>query len=314
MSLGFVICMPVFASGAASHRQVMKTKLEITDPYAHKGLFLFKGNTHAHTTNSTDGRNTPAEVMTFFRNRGYDFNALTDHEYVTADPDVRGILFLKGTEDGLGATGRDHMIKIGPKATATLLTDNQVSVDTALAEGDYVGINHPDGVSDWPLSSILDTHGQYSMAIWNGVRRLEFSSQVDAALNAGKRLNLIAEEDLHDTAIATSGLQGIRVFADRLNEHDITDSLKKGNYYSFYTPAGAKDLTIRVKHEGRKITVVADKSSTFVWYGKGMEIQTDTDTRSATYELVGDEKYIRCRITRADGAVAWTNPIYIDWK
>ena len=39
---------------------------------------FFKGNLHAHTTNS-DGRRTPQEVIELYKAHGYDFLALTDH-------------------------------------------------------------------------------------------------------------------------------------------------------------------------------------------------------------------------------------------
>ncbi len=41
----------------------------------------YKGNTHTHTLNS-DGDSTPADVVTWYREHGYNFLFLTDHEYV----------------------------------------------------------------------------------------------------------------------------------------------------------------------------------------------------------------------------------------
>src|SRR4051794_2870151 len=42
----------------------------------------YKGNLHTHTLNS-DGDSTPHEVATWYREHGYQFLVLTDHNYLT---------------------------------------------------------------------------------------------------------------------------------------------------------------------------------------------------------------------------------------
>jgi hypothetical protein len=42
----------------------------------------FRGNTHTHTTNS-DGNMPPADVVRWYRDHGYDFVVITDHEFIT---------------------------------------------------------------------------------------------------------------------------------------------------------------------------------------------------------------------------------------
>src|ERR1043165_7173510 len=42
----------------------------------------YKGNLHTHTLNS-DGDSTPFEVATWYREHGYQFLILTDHNYLT---------------------------------------------------------------------------------------------------------------------------------------------------------------------------------------------------------------------------------------
>src|SRR4029450_2752195 len=46
-------------------------------------LRWFKGNTHTHTLNS-DGDSTPDDVVRWYREHGYDFLALTDHNFLTS--------------------------------------------------------------------------------------------------------------------------------------------------------------------------------------------------------------------------------------
>src|SRR5687767_13976465 len=45
-------------------------------------LNWYKGNTHAHTLNS-DGDSTPDDVVKWYREHGYNFLVLTDHNYLT---------------------------------------------------------------------------------------------------------------------------------------------------------------------------------------------------------------------------------------
>ena len=46
-------------------------------------LQWFKGNTHAHTLES-DGDSTPEEVTRWYKEHGYHFLVLTDHNVLTA--------------------------------------------------------------------------------------------------------------------------------------------------------------------------------------------------------------------------------------
>src|SRR5689334_20176976 len=55
----------------------------------------FKGNLHTHTPNS-DGASTPDEVVTWYREHGYQFLVLTDHNYLTS---VDGLNAVHGAAD-----------------------------------------------------------------------------------------------------------------------------------------------------------------------------------------------------------------------
>ena len=55
----------------------------------------YKGNTHTHTLNS-DGDSTPDEVVRWYREHGYQFLVLTDHNYLTS---VDGLNALHGAAE-----------------------------------------------------------------------------------------------------------------------------------------------------------------------------------------------------------------------
>lgn len=62
------------------------------------GRGFLKGQTHVHTSRSYDARTPPEDVVRFYRERGYDFLALTDHNRVTTLPPPEGMLLFAGVE------------------------------------------------------------------------------------------------------------------------------------------------------------------------------------------------------------------------
>src|SRR5689334_15655231 len=54
----------------------------------------YRGNTHAHTLNS-DGDSNPDDVVRWYREHGYQFTFITDHEFIT---DVAPLNALFGRE------------------------------------------------------------------------------------------------------------------------------------------------------------------------------------------------------------------------
>ena len=59
------------------------------------GSRWYKGNTHTHTLNS-DGDSTPDDVVRWYREHGYQFLVLTDHNFLTS---VAGLNALHGADE-----------------------------------------------------------------------------------------------------------------------------------------------------------------------------------------------------------------------
>ena len=84
---------------------VLGVALTQTRQPAAKGRW-YKGNLHTHTLNS-DGDSTPHEVATWYREHGYQFLVLTDHNHFTdpaglnaihATPPTRSVSFSRVRE------------------------------------------------------------------------------------------------------------------------------------------------------------------------------------------------------------------------
>ena len=82
-----------------------------------KGQKWYKGNLHTHTTVS-DGVRTPEEVIALYREKGYDFLAITDHWHTSENRVTEdGMLLLSGCEFNVGERdvlwGVYHLVGLG---------------------------------------------------------------------------------------------------------------------------------------------------------------------------------------------------------
>jgi len=104
---------------------------------------MLKGALHTHTTCS-DGELMPAEVLRVYRDLGFDFVALTDHDfimqpnaYVNVPDEFEGMFVFKGVEKTVYARGYLH-----------------VNVITGESETLHI-FNHP-AEYDLPLDQVIE--------------------------------------------------------------------------------------------------------------------------------------------------------------
>src|SRR6187402_1941502 len=117
----------------------------------------FKGNLHTHTLNS-DGDSTPDDVVRWYREHGYNFVTLTDHNYLTSVDGLNALhgaddkfLVMKGEEVSSGFQSKPlHINALNPdrlvaasregSSVAQVLQNN---VDAIRMAGGVPHINHP---------------------------------------------------------------------------------------------------------------------------------------------------------------------------
>ena len=73
-------------------------------------LFWHKGQTHCHS-DYCDGDMSADDVEQRYKNKGYTFVCLTDHDHITSDPNVPNILHITSAESGYAC--RHHMCVLG---------------------------------------------------------------------------------------------------------------------------------------------------------------------------------------------------------
>lgn len=284
----------------------------LESPYRQKAR-VYRGQLHAHTTNS-DGRQSPAAVMIAYRDAGYDFAAITDHDFNTDDPGVPGILFIPGVENDHACL---HENRINAATAAPGARLPQAVIDQALKEGSFVQINHPDWPGRFPANpcwsdaALLAASGYHAVEIWNASNDKWNSNaepRIDMLLANGRRTNLTAVDDCHDVRAAYCMTSWVAVFADALTSGEIMANLKSGN---FYASSGAAITSVSVYGPAVTVTVPTASDIAFIGAG-GRMMRSENGVSSSSYEAVGGEKYIRVRVTRRPGpGMAWTNPIAV---
>ncbi len=296
----------------------------------------YKGNTHTHTVNS-DGDSTPDEVARWYREHGYNFLVLSDHNYLTEVSGLNGVLGAAGkfllipgeevtAEFGgkpLHMNGLDLSRLVTPRKAPTLVETLQQNVD-AIREADGIPhINHPNfrwaitaeeltTVRRNKLFEIYNGHPQVNNAGGGGVPGVE--EAWDAILSAGMLLYGIAVDDAHhfkrpwDRAASKPGRGWVMVRAPRLEAREIVLALERGDFYAS-TGVVLKDVTATAK--SLAVTVAATSFSKYrvQFIGKGGKLLAETTANPAVYEMRGGEGYVRARVIESNGDMAWVQPV-----
>lgn len=189
-----------------------------------------KGQLHAHSSNSGDGRTAPADVLRWYDAHGYDFVVFTDHDHVTVAPGVGGVLSIPGVEltqnyrtcepppePGLSCLLHVNALFVDPaKATPRWPPETGGSrakgyeggIDAARALGGLAQVNHPNFHygADAALLARLGRHGATFVEVANeavdsnnggDAQHPSTEALWDAVLSQGVRLWGTATDDAH---------------------------------------------------------------------------------------------------------------------
>jgi hypothetical protein len=296
----------------------------------------FKGNTHTHTLNS-DGDSTPDEVVRWYREHGYHFLVLTDHNYLTSVEGLNAVhgadekfIVIQGEEVTSSFEGRPVHVNglavetLVPAQTGSSVLDVlQKSTDAIRGAQGIPHVNHPN--FGWAITAddlrqlertrlfeIFNGHPQVNNAGGGGMPGLE--EMWDRILTSGRLMYGIAVDDAHhfkrpgDPTASGPGRGWVHVRAERLEARAIVEALERGE---FYASTGVELAEYGVTPAGITLKVRAPSWSRYrVQFigrdGRLLDEQTDS---SASYTFRGDEGYVRAKILESNGLVAWTQPV-----
>ncbi len=277
----------------------------------------FRGNLHTHTTNS-DGDSDPDIVVAWYRDAGYDFLALTDHDFLTLPErhaDLAGpMLLLHGEEVTAGDV---HVNGLGIRSTIMPVVEEsvaqtlQANVEAVRADGGVPSVNHPNFRWQVGVADLVALEGCRLFEVFNAgpetnnggsLSRPSHDQMWDAVLSSGRQLYGIAVDDAHFFKVfgrpySNPGQGWVHIRAERLDETALLRALEDGHFYA---------------SSGVELAEVAASSRELaVFIGRGGEVLEVVEGVEPRYAIRGTEGYVRARVDDSDGLSAWVQPVRV---
>lgn len=322
----FLVMFPVFNGNSFSYAQERKK------------LNWYKGNTHTHTINS-DGDSTPDEVVRWYRENGYNFLVLSDHNFLTKTDGLNSIhgaegkfIVIPGEEvssrfenKAIHVNGLNVERLVNEQEGKSVVEVIQKSVDEIRQAKGVPHINHPNfgwaittedlkQVNNYKLFEIFNGHPLVNNLGGGGMPGLEI--MWDTLLSNGKLLYGIAVDDAHnfknpwDKNASLPGKGWIVVRAQNLTANSILSAMERGDFYAS-TGVELNDYQVTEKEITINIREIRTSKYRIQFIGKDGQILSEVLNNPAVYQFRGDEMYVRAKIIESNGKVAWTQPVML---
>ena len=286
----------------------------------HEGRRWWKGNLHTHTTRS-DGGASPEKAAALYRQKGYDFLALTDHWVFSESRREEGLLLLSGCEYNVGATAQEgifHIVGVGMETPPALenrpgLTPQGI-IDGIHAAGGLAILAHP----AWSLNRVGDVlrlNGLDGTEIYNTVSGTPWNARpysgafVDLLAVEGRLLPCVAADDAHFYQ-GDETRSYILVQADgECTPAAVRQAIRDGRFYATQGP------TFSLNRRDGVLEVACSPVREVVFYSDSA-YASDRVTRgdgltSARYALKPSDHFVRVELTDREGNTAWSSPLAV---
>lgn len=291
-----------------------------SNPYQPGGTLLLKGNLHTHTKDSPCGSLPVEEVLEAYRQRSYDFLAISDHCLVSKPTAPEGLLLLAGIEADFRFAHHMGCYQLTPETIDFHMDDNEEAFLLRNQErGAFQVLNHPNWLlnhPDWPAPEhysyelLLRYPGFQGMEIYNSLIERLYGSPLatgkwDWLLGKGKRVLGIAGDDFHyDTDLKECGL---RLWAAEKSLEAVFASLHAGNFYCWY----GVDI-LQLGREGDRVSVNTSNASLIRFIGKFGQVLQKVSGKTAEIEFQPGEEYdyIRVECLGCGEEISWSQPFF----
>jgi hypothetical protein len=274
-----------------------------------------------HTTRS-DGRLSIAEAAAYYKQRGYDFIAITDHMVPFVGAESHDKLPLT-VLDGIELHGKDeqgtpyHVVCIGGVAGVTKDMPLTEAMRKVRSQGSFMIWAHP----PWSGNSVDDglRHG------FQGVEVLNYSVEQtigkglgafhwDFALEKQPDMLGFATDDNHFRDDLPPQVGGwVMVNAPVRSPEAIIGAIRKGNYYS---SAGPEFKSIRLEQGNRVVCEISPVVYVrLLGHNSRCKWRADANKKEVTaahFRIPDDWLFARLEIEDALGRKAWSNPLLRD--
>ncbi|AKT42045.1 CehA/McbA family metallohydrolase [Chondromyces crocatus] len=301
-----------------------------------------RGNLHTHSAR-TDGDSPAQLVAAWYRNHGYQFLALTDHNS-----------FMDGARP---PETQEHDFVLIPGEEITMIAASQPVHVNALCTKERIGggtFRTPGAALSWATSKILEqdgialvNHPNFHWALEpehiaeaKGAQLLEIfsghphvrsdgdathtsaESKWEHMISSGHAMAAVAVDDMHalnptskNVPQAGPGIAWVEVFAEETSQEAICAALKAGQLYASAGPR-IKRLTVSGDELSIELPSADIKVEFLDRWGLLLAIEPPTPTEQgtayrSTYRLRGPEHYVRARLTAPNGTRAWTQPYWV---
>jgi hypothetical protein len=289
--------------------------MKIRNPFRNHSRW-FRGNTHTHSTLS-DGEWPLERVVAYYRERGYHFLAMTDHEVFTDLSRFTTRDFLALSSGEVTVRGREHIVGLNLKGRVDPVTHHQAVIDAITDQGGLAVLAHPNW-SHLSVERCLALHGYAAIEIANTVCHfLEYNGYAlqhwDELLKQGVKTWGVAVDDGH--RISYEGVRAwVVVNAERLTAADIVENIRTGNFYASTGPeflgfaVSGSTIEVRCSPAIEIRFLTGDLNPAFRVRGEGVT--------QAEYTPRAGDPYVRVEITDEKLQSSWSQPFFIDpdWR
>jgi len=287
-------------------------KLVVADPYAVGGNW-YKGNLHVASVRGV-GKDLPNAIGAWYAAHGYAFLGISDmntytwaSEYGTgAHPGVPTVDATYPFAEVL-AVGMDHWQPAN---------DLQGAIDWIAHDGGLPVLAAPGSTArPQSLAAVLAVHRLFGLEVYDARVAVSNPTQADPTamwdrlLSAGNRVYAFAGDDATSLEDPALGRGWIEVLAPAPDLDSLLSSLREG---AFFASSGAEFTRLGVM--GTTITAQAPPGSSLHFIGRGGHILTAVSASTGSYQVRGDEGYVRVEASGPDGTRAWSQPFFISWR
>lgn len=285
----------------------------IRHPYRDGAFEWLKGNLHTHTTNS-DGARAPRDCVKAYADRAYDFLMISDHDCLTdpANLDPNDMVLIPGYE--ITANG-PHMLHVNAPDRLDPVEDRQEVLDGVRRLGGFAIMCHPnweDHFNHCPQDKLAAWTGYAGIEICNGVCIWGEGSgfaldRWDMLLTAGREVWGYATDDTHK--LHHEGNAWTVVQATERSVDAMVDALVHGRCYA---STGVVIESIQVK-DGT-IQVAAPNAGRIDVIGDAQRLAARNPGPETVFHCSEEDmySYVRFQCYGAEGAMAWTQPFFIE--
>ena len=304
----------------------------------------FKGNIHCHTTNS-DGGATPMDLVRYYKEAGFDFVSITDHNHITYQKETgfsaQEILVIPGseytrtaklpeakvpTQTHVNGIGLSQEFQFKKRAMTTVEESLQFDVNQVDAQGGFSVLNHPNWKWSFGMEEILAIKNVDAFEIFNGSwdannegtpNRPSMEKIWDELLSQGKRIWAVAADDCHflpDPSVPvkyTPATGWIHVEGESLTTESVLQALKEGRFYAS-TGIELHSINLSPDRIGLTIKPAAQVEFYTTYIGKNGKTLAVEEGLNSSYDIKGNEGYIRIRVNCSGMERAWTQPLFLD--